>query len=447
MSAPEPSAGSDEVDTLRRLVEMPELFREIAAERGTEFQIQARLRERYPADLVRMALEIADLRRRAAGKFSAASRMWFARQGLEQATPELVARHKAARFAAASGSDPVWDLCCGIGGDALAMAAVRDVIAVDADPAQTLRTELNAAACGVAGVTVCPSPRPSPPLGSVDGMGAPLAGERGAQARLGGGQAPHRLETRVADVTTLALDGALVHIDPDRRAGGQRVLRLEQYAPPLEWLQQLAIRARGGAIKVSPAGNFGGKFPEAEVELISLNGECKEATIWLGELRDAAPWRATVLPAGATIAGHPLDAPTDVRPIGRYLYDPDPAVVRAGLVDLVCRDLGLWRLDSAEEYLSSDAPAASPFAAPFEVLEVVPNNAKTIRAAIRSRCWGEVEIKCRHVKVDADAERRRLPLEGEGAGVLLFARLESRTRAVLARRVDLGRSSPEPRPR
>lgn len=385
----------DEAATLQRLVETPELIAAIAAESGSEFQVQGRLRERFPPELVRMALEVAALRRRAEGKFTRAERLWLTRQGLEQATPEAVARHKADRFAAASGNDPVWDLCCGIGGDAIALAQVRSVVAVDADPAQLLRTRLNAAVYGVEA----------------------------------------RVQTVQADVTTLDLTGRLVHVDPDRRSRGERTLRLERVSPPLGWLQELTHRARGGAIKVSPASNFGGKFPAAEVELVSLQGECKEATIWFGELRRDEPWRATVLPAGASLAGHPLAAATNVRPLGRFLYDPDPAVVRAGLIDLLAEQTGLWRLDAAEEYLSGDGEIASAFCTPFAVEEVLPNNPTAIRQAVRRRGWGAVEIKCRHVKVDADAIRRKLPLEGRDAGVLVFARLAGRTQAVLAKRL------------
>lgn len=385
----------DERETLLRLTRTPELFAAIDSAGGSELQVQARLREEYPAELVRMALEVVDMRRAATGKFTRAARMWLTRQGLEQATPEVVAQHKARRFAAASGGDAVWDICCGVGGDAIALAEVRDVIAVDLDPAQACRTELN---------------------GKVYELGP-------------------RLATRVEDVCTLDLAGKLVHADPDQRARGARSRRLEQSVPPLDWMQGLTQTARGGAIKVSPASNFGGKFPDAEIELISLDGECKEATVWFGELRGESPWRATVLPVGATLAGHPLDVPTDVRAIGRYVYDPDPAIVRAGLVDLLTRETGLWRLDAAEEYLSSDAPVASPFVRAFEVLDILPNNVRAVRQAVRERGWGSVEIKCRHVKVDADAIRRRLPLEGSEPGVMLHARIDGKTRVILARRV------------
>ena len=57
--------------------------------------------------------------------------MWFERTGLEQATAEPVARHKARRFAGRTAT--VIDLCCGIGGDTLALADWAEVVAVDLD--------------------------------------------------------------------------------------------------------------------------------------------------------------------------------------------------------------------------------------------------------------------------------------------------------------------------
>lgn len=386
---------TDEAEVLWQLTQTPELFEAIAAERGRvpEFRLQEQLRERFAPELVRMALEVVDLREKASGKFSRAAELWLSRQGLEQATPEPVAQHKARRFQAVE--SVIRDLCCGIGSDVIALAEQGRVLAVDRDPAACLRTQLNATVYGVA----------------------------------------DRVETRTDDVTSLDLREEFVHVDPDRRAGANRARRIEQYSPGLDWLQELTRTARGGAIKVSPASNFGGKFPDAEIELISLHGECKEATIWFGELRGAAAWRATALPAGETIAGHPLDVLTDVRPPGRYLFDPDPAIVRAGLVDVLAAQLGLWRLDPAEEYLSGETLVESAFVSAFEILESLSNNEKEIRKAVRHSGWGQIEIKCRHVPVNADAMRKRLPLGGTEAGVLLFARLAGRTRALLARRV------------
>ncbi|HTI52020.1 MAG TPA: class I SAM-dependent methyltransferase, partial [Planctomycetaceae bacterium] len=334
---------------------------------------------------------LCDLRLRGAGKFSRADRMWFDRQGLEQATSEQVARHKARRFHGAA-----FDLCCGIGGDSLALADHVDVTAVDFNPAACLRTEWNAAVYGV--------------------------GER--------------VSTVCADVEQIDAWDALVHIDPDRRQQKRgRAVRIEDYVPGLQFLQRLTGKSRGGAIKLSPACNFGGKFPDAEVELISLDGECKEATIWFGELRGDAPWRATVLPAGLTLAGNPLDYFVDPSPPLGFVFDPDPAVVRAGLVDAAAQELGLSRLDREEEYLTGPEIVTSPFVQTFELLADLPNNLNEIRSYFRMSQAGQVEIKCRRIPIEADAIRRRLPLPGDQPLVLIFARVEGKARALVCRRV------------
>lgn len=355
--------------------------------------LQAALRQEYPPDVVRAALTLSALREQAKLRFSRADVMWFDRTRLEQATQEVVARHKSQRFAACDGAT-VLDLCCGIGADAIAIAAHAKVQAVDMSPLATWYTQRNAEAFGV----------------SSD------------------------VETLVSPVEQVAVAGQFVHLDPDRRTQGQRQVRLEFGSPSLPYLQELTQIAAGGAIKVSPASNFGGKFTNCEIELVSVNGECKEATIWFGQLRQPAPFRATILPQGATIAGDPWEYRPRLAPLGKYLFDPDPAVVRAGLVDCVGDSLGLWRLDDAEEYLSGDTLVDSPFVRGFEVVADLTNNTKEIRDHFRTAPFGQVEIKCRHMSIDADAIRRKLPLPGKEPGVLLFARVAGKARAIVARR-------------
>ena len=381
---------------LRRLRASPEIFTQIAAWSGPELALQARLRAEFPSDLVRGALTLVELRRRAAGKFSRAAAMWFDRVSLEQSTAEAVARHKAQRF---RGRGRVWDLCCGIGGDAVQLAAGADVVAVDRDPAACLCTQWNAQTYEVA----------------------------------------DRLAVLCADVETLADRSGLVHIDPDRRparasGSGRRSLRLEEGVPGLETLARLMAEFGGGAIKCSPASNFGGKFPRAEVELVSLNGECKEATIWFGELAEPGLWRATSLPSGETLAGDPLSALAPFAPLGRYLIDPDPALVRSGLIDLYAVRQGLGRLDDSEEYLTGDTIPTSHLAQSFEVVAQLPNNEREIRDYFRGSDVGSLEIKCRRIPIDIEGLRRKLSLSGGAAAVLIFARIEERARAIVCRR-------------
>lgn len=92
----------------------------------------ARYREDYPVELLRAAVDLTRLRRKAAGKFACAAEMFFTRDTLEMASAEVVAAYTARRFA---GLPNVLDLCCGIGGDTLALAAAAGhVIAVDRSP-------------------------------------------------------------------------------------------------------------------------------------------------------------------------------------------------------------------------------------------------------------------------------------------------------------------------
>ena len=140
------------------------------------------------------------------------------------------------------------------------------------------------------------------------------------------------------------------------------------------------------------------------------------------------------MPSGETIAGHPLEISVPLAPLGRFLYDPDPAVVRSGLVDLVAHRHELKRLDGAEEFLTSDTLVDSAFVTPFEVLADLANNERDYRNWLRKSDFGQIEIKCRHIPIQADAVRRRLPLPGDQPGVLIFARCDGKARAILARR-------------
>jgi predicted RNA methylase len=386
----------DDVAVFERLRAMPQLIERVRTTTGPELAVQAELRREYPEDLVRAALLLEELRNKARAKFRMADQMWFDREGLEQATSEPVARHKARRFAAVA--RPVLDLCCGIGADSIALADGGDVRAVDLRESACRMTEWNAEAYGVR----------------------------------------DRVTTEVADVESLPLGESVIHIDPDRRPAGRRSLKIEEHRPSLPFLQALTERASGGAIKLSPASNFGGKFPGCEIELVSFDGECKEAVVWFGALRTDTEWRATVLPSGDSLTGDPWTARSEVSNLQRFLLDPDPAVVRAGLVDVLAEQSGWSRLDPAEEYLTAEHSPDSPFVQTFEVLADLSNNNREIRAWFRTADCGQLEVKCRRIPVSPEKVRQHLDLSGTAALVLVFARIGGRARAVACRRVARG---------
>ncbi len=390
------SSAAPELALWQQLRQTPQLLEEIAGETGNELHLQNRLRKNYPAELVRLGLELSTARRKAPAKFSRGAELWLTRQSYEQATAEPLARYKAERFSRYAGQGIViHDFCTGLGADAIALAEHTPVVSCDTDPVMQQLAQWNAELYGQA----------------------------------------DRIDFQATDASQVNAQDLVIHIDPDQRdAAGRRHLRLEQIQPGLTVLQQMAVHCRGGAIKLSPASNFGGKFPDCEIELVSWQGECKLAIVWCGELGESGLWRATVLPAKETLAGDPLSAWPEFSEVQDYVHDPDPAVVRAGLINLLAEKLAVHRLDDADEYLTSPEQLTSPFVTSFRVRDVLNRNEKELRKYLRQHKIGTVEIKCRQVPVDVEKLRKSLPLQGPELATLIYARVAGKTRILVCER-------------
>jgi len=399
MTSPEPpfSAADQDAFEVRQLLALrsqPEILLLLSQCTPAELRNQKRLRQQFDEQLVPAAIALHEARQRAVGKLPHPEQLWLSRTGLEQATAWDIARHKAARFAHCK---HVYDLCCGIGMDAAALTHATSVTAIDQSPAMVLRTTWN-------------------------------------HEILGG---HHELQTQCQDVQQRDWNGTFVHADPDRRDGRERpTKRLEQYLPDLTWMQHLAGTAKGGAIKISPASNFQQKFPGCEIELISLHGECREATVWFGELAGTFAFSATCLDSRETLSADPLSAwVAKADATQRFLFDPDPAIVRAGLIDVLAERHSLLRLDAEEEYLTGSLLPDTAFLAAFEIEAVLGSNVKDLKSHLRSSPRSEYEIKCRRVRVEADVLRRSLP-KGDGPPtVIIVCRVAGRVQHVVARRL------------
>jgi SAM-dependent methyltransferase len=338
------------------------------------------------------AMTQVDLRARAEPKFgSLAARMYFTPEGLEQATRLRVAEHRAARVAAAAPASVI-DLGCGIGGDLVAFArAGLTAAGVDRDP---LRVAVAAAN-----------------LGALEVGGA----------------------VQVADATTLDLGGfGVVFADPARRSAKGRVFDLAAYEPPWEFI--LTLLQRPAAVKVAPGIPHDVIPPDVEAEWVSDGGEVKEAALWSDVLASARR-RATVIRsaglASLTEDDDPGEAP--VLPVGRCLYEPDGAVIRAGLVTAVAAGVHGGLLDPHLAYVTSDEAFATPFARSYEVLEHLPYKEKQLRAALRERNIGRLTIKKRGVDVVPDELRRRLDLRGDEEATVVLTRAGGHGVALLVR--------------
>jgi len=405
-------AGEELLDRLRGVIVTPELALRLAEE----------LRDRYPAELVAAALTQQSLRIAGREKFSRADDMFFTRAGLEQASAEVLARHSARRFL---GLPLVADLCCGVGGDLMALTASADrVLAVDAD-LSTLRFARRNVAVQASGSSAA-STAAAPAGASAAPAGASAADQLhgGRVDRRGPGQRPAAVGFVCADVRDLpptmlgALAGAF--IDPARRTGGRR-LRAGDSQPSLDWCLGLASLVPRVGVKAAPGLPHDLVPAGWEAEFVAVGRALKEALLWSPGLASATR-RATILPGGDSLVAAPADEPVRVADPGEYLLDPSPAVTRAGLVQELARELGAWQLDPMIAFLSADSPIATPFARTLRVLESMPWHEKRVAAKLRELSVGAADIRRRGLAGDVEQIHRRLSLRGDKSATVVLTR-------------------------
>lgn len=356
-------------------------------------QYATRLRKRYPAEGVTAALETAILRRQARAKFAQADRLYFTREALEQATPGLVAAYRARHFA---GCALVADLACSIGGDALPLAELTSVLAVDLDPLRLAMLRENSRALALDG----------------------------------------RIEIRQADLVTVDCAGCDgVFFDPARRIAGKRVWDVEQYLPPLSTIHRWpAVPIR--AAKVAPGIPDEQVPPGCALEFISLDGELREATLWWRERPDER--RTAILLSAHSDAVYRLDAdpaaPTArLAAPGRYLYEPDPAVIRAHAVADLAQLIEAAQFDADIAFLSSDRLVATPFARAWEIELAMPFNLKALRQELNRRDVGAVTVKKRGSPITPEELTRQLRLKGARHQVVVLTQVADAPTVLLCR--------------
>lgn len=338
-----------------------------------------------------VALSQASLRRAAVPKFGDwADRMYFTPDGLEQATRLPVARHRASRVQA-FGATSVVDLGCGIGGDLLALASAGITTAgVDLDPERVAVATANLAALGLGGAV------------------------------------------QVADATGIDHSGFdVAFADPARRSARGRTFSTDQWTPPWSFVETLLTR--DACVKAAPGLPHDLVPDGVEAEWVSDRGEVKEAALWSGRLATCAR-RATVIGDGGLATLTDEDDPgAPVVPVGQFLYEPDGAVIRAGLVTAVAAGVDGGLIDEHLAYVTSDASFRTPFARGYQVVEELPYREKALRAALRERNVGRLTIKKRGVDVVPEHLRKRLLLSGDEEAVIVLTRVAGEGKCLLVR--------------
>ncbi|WP_028275749.1 class I SAM-dependent methyltransferase [Arthrobacter sp. I3] len=342
------------------------------------FRLTASLRKAgHSPELVSAVLTQSRLRTKAEAKFGEFARqMIFTKAGLEQATRLTVAARHAQRFAEA-GIGHVADLGCGLGADSMALASLDLVVtAVEMDEAT--------AACATMNLI------------------------------------PFRNATVVhSDATSVSLEGVDgVWLDPARRttstSGTKRIWDPEDFSPPLSFVESLAGSGRAVGVKMGPGMPHDSVPAGCEAQWVSVGGDVTEVALWFNAVRRPGVRRAALvlgplgsaeLTSGEDFGAGPV-AP--VGPVEGYLYEPDGAVIRAGLVADVALQLGGHLVDEHIAYICAPELHDTPFAKAYRVLEVMPFNVKALKAWVKDQGIGVLDIKKRGMAVTPEELRKQL---------------------------------------
>jgi SAM-dependent methyltransferase len=286
----------------------------------------------------------------------------------------------------------VADLGCGIGGDALGLTAVAEVIGIDLDDLRLHMAQENMRAYGRNGRF-------------------------------------HPLQADIQTLPPFAVDG--LFFDPARRdEHGNRIYSVEAYHPPLRAIEKWHGMVAGTAVKISPGVNYDEIPADAEVEFISVNGEVKEGVLWFGSLASGIARRATLLPGGHTLKNQthteiPLSDPL------AYLYEPDGAVIRAHLVQELGHQLGAYKIDQDIAYLTSAKKQDTPFARCFQIDAAFPFQLKRLRTYLRQHNIGKVTIKKRGSPLEPDWLQSQLRLKGEEHRILFLTQTKEKAAVLI----------------
>ncbi|MGB1125924.1 MAG: THUMP-like domain-containing protein [Phycisphaeraceae bacterium] len=386
---------SREIDLWRTVLGDATLMERSARVDSSDVSAITSLRRDYSAQAVSVALSMIEARRKAQRKFGERGRSLIADvAGVEQASGAAVAAYKARRFAdLLGGGATIADLCCGIGGDAMALAdAGLDVIAVDRDPL------------------------------------------RAWMARQNGGP---RMQAVCSDVATLGVAGMPIHLDPARRVekSGRRVWRMEDMQPGPQVVGPFIEHSGCAAIKLSPGVDLEALPWAGELEFISEHGRLVQAVLWCGRCAQTSR-RATLIDARGTHTLHGDPTWSGFHPLQHYLYTFDAAVERAELIGHLSAQVDAPVVHPKLGLLTSENIIDSPWLKGFEFIEQLPWRPKRVKQWLAANDAGLVEVKTRGKACDPDKEQLRLRGKGDTPYVVFVLRFDTKVQALITRRLS-----------
>jgi len=313
-------------------------------------------------------------------KFSEVEKYLFTEKGAQQASSTILAKYHAEKF---KKFHTFADLCCGAGMDLIQIARdKKQVYAVDIDEETLLTARYNSQQEGL-----------------------------------------NNIEFQKQPAEDFCKPVEAIFADPDRRPGSKRKIQKDDIQPTLEQLLHLWKITENIAIKLSPAMNYKNLNLEIDhtLEFISENGTLKEMLLCLGQLATPGSERiAIILPQKIELNNQNVQI--GVSEIKRYIFEPDPAIIRAGLVQECGAEIGYQLIDGKLALLSGNELVKSEFGKSFEVITMKSYNLKQLQKYCRENEIGELVIKTRGFSEKVEDFRKKLKLKGKNKETLFIIR-------------------------
>ena len=222
----------------------------------------------------------------------------------------------------------------------------------------------------------------------------------------------------IADLHGGIPSDAAVFLDPARRTARGRSWDIADLTPSWDVVMSFVDRSRVACVKLGPGVPYRVLPDHAETVWVSDHGDLVEASLWSGPVEAPGRRSALLLPAGLSLEA--TDDTVHIGPIQSWLYEPDPAVIRAGAVPALALALDATAIAPGVAYLTAEQHRPSPYATAFEVLDHLPYRERDLRAWVKENRVGTLEIKKRGIDVDPAALRRRLSPKGPGSATLVL---------------------------
>ncbi len=233
-----------------------------------------------------------------------------------------------------------------------------------------------------------------------------------------------------------------IFFDPSRRMDGNRTVKIEEYAPPLSLIEQVLPLNQNICVKIAPGVDIlHVPFP-CDIEVVSFKGEVKEVMLWFGNLMNNELHRyiiATKLPEKITVTKeiekYNESQPDLVSSLGKYLYEPDPAAIKAHVINEIANELKLNTLHPQIAYLTGDKYIANPWLKCYQVIDSCPIDFPRIKKLLEKHDINRIDCKARGLTLDLHDIQKQLKSPGKNIGLVIFTWVNNQKTAIIAQYV------------